>query len=185
MHITTSNYETLWAFMDTDHDGVISTAEFSTALHKLQTARAWLRYCPDCIYTNRCAYCQECNAECSACSDTAFCAQHWQDHPGRALALAGSDSDSARAAAAKAASLKFENLDTISQMRTVVLIRPMNWAYSHDFVRQWLPVRQQASLRRVLRAQQQVVEASVQRTIDLDEAEKTADRLGGRAQARV
>ena len=35
MRITPKNAETLWAFMDTDHDGVVSTTEFSTGLNKL------------------------------------------------------------------------------------------------------------------------------------------------------
>ena len=153
----------LWEVLDKDNSGEVSMEEFEEALTNFQRARAWLRYCPDCIYQNTCAYCMETNANCTNCTENAFCAACWADHPSRHREVEGGDGDDAQAAAAKAA------LSTADQVRTQLIIRPLNWAYTSP-VMAWLPVEQKAVLREALRAQQQAVADSQERQRREEEA---------------
>ena len=73
----------LWRILDKDGSGQISKDEFGEALTGMHRARAWLRYCPDCIYQNTCAYCLETNSNCPNCNENAYCAACWADHPAR------------------------------------------------------------------------------------------------------
>ena len=158
----------MWEMLDADNSGEVSRSEFNAGLAKLQAARAWLRYCPDCVYMNTCNYCQECNANCSDCTENAFCASCWADHPKRhAVALAG-DGEDGVAAPQRA-------LDQVSQLRTNLLIRPLNWAYTSPMMR-WLPVSQKAALRQALRFQQQQVDLALQAAADAEEAALKAMR---------
>ena len=110
-NLSRSQAQALWEMLDADNSGEVSRSEFNAGLAKLQAARAWLRYCPDCVYMNTCNYCQECNANCSDCTENAFCASCWADHPKRhAVALAG-DGEDGVAAPQRA-------LDQVSQLRT-------------------------------------------------------------------
>lgn len=159
--MTRSQAQALWQILDHDRSGEVSKSEFRDALAKLQQARAWIRFCPDCIYANSCAYCMECNANCSDCTENAFCASCWADHPARHK-VAEEDEDGI-AAATRA-------LDPVSQARTQLLIRPLNWAYTSPLMR-WLPVTQKAALRQALRYHQQQVDAAM---LAAEEEEKAA-----------
>jgi ferredoxin len=131
-------------------DGQVTSAEFFSAARSMHAARAWHRYCPTCIYANTCNFCQECNVVCTMCSANSFCTDHWLEHPGRELHLTGSP-------AAEEEARQARQLDTISQMRTTLLIQPMTWVYSSSLMN-FVPTRQQARLRRAIRAQQKLVE---------------------------
>ena len=61
--------DNLWVLLDSDKSGTVSRAEFSSALRNMQQARAWLRYCPTCEFRNDCAYCHECNTDCTKCTE--------------------------------------------------------------------------------------------------------------------
>ena len=74
--------ERLWVMLDTDKNGVVDADEFTTALHCMSLARAWLRYCPNCEFGNSCDYCVEIK-DCDYCTPERFCPKHWQEHPGR------------------------------------------------------------------------------------------------------
>ena len=139
-NITRQQATSLWQILDKDSSGNVSKAEFLAAIAELQAARAWLRYCPDCIYTNTCAYCQECNANCSDCNESSFCARCWADHPAKHRSQ-DDEQESVRASRLGASDL----------LRTHLLIRPLNWAYSSPFM-SWVPVKQKALLmiRRIL-----------------------------------
>ena len=158
-NITRQQAMSLWQLLDRDGSGQVSKAEFQSALANLQAARAWLRYCPDCIYNNVCAYCQECNANCTECSETAFCSNCWNDHPARHRANEGDEGESAQNA----------RLGTSELLRTHLLINPLNWAYTSPFMA-WIPVQQKAVLRQMLRAQQQKVADALQRAEEEEEA---------------
>ena len=54
----------LWALLDEDGSGKVSISEFKAASASLQRGRVWLRLCPTCTYSNACAFCHECNANC-------------------------------------------------------------------------------------------------------------------------
>ena len=84
--------DNLWVLLDSDKSGTVSRAEFSRALRNMQQARAWLRYCPTCEFRNDCAYCHECNTDCTKCTESVFCASCWADHPAR-NAMAADDED--------------------------------------------------------------------------------------------
>ena len=158
----------MWQILDSDKSGSVSKAEFDTALKQLQAARAWSRYCPECVYTNTCAYCQECNANCNDCTDDLFCASCWSDHPARqAVAANGVGEDDA------AASRRV--LDPVSQLRTTLLIGPLQWAYTSPMT-QWLPVKQKAVLRQALRYQQQAVDKALEEAVLKEEAALKAMR---------
>lgn len=163
-NLTRAQAASLWDILDADRSGSVSKAEFSEALEKLQSARAWLRHCPECVYANTCAYCQECNANCSDCTENAFCSSCWADHPTRhAVGAVGADDAEDVAAAMKRA------LDPVSQLRTTLLIKPLNWAYTSPLT-QWLPVAQKAALRQALRSQQQAVDKALQSAAEAEEA---------------
>lgn len=159
-NVTRSQAAALWQILDKDHSGVVSRLEFNEALQTLQQARAWLRYCPECVYRNTCPYCQECNASCSDCTESAFCASCWSDHPARHVVSA---EDEENASANKRA------MDTASVLRTNLLIKPLNWAYTSPMMG-WLPVQQKAALRQALRHQQQTVDNALKRAADAEEA---------------
>jgi hypothetical protein len=72
---------------------------------------------------------------------------HW--HPARVPALPDASGEGAAAG-------QVLPMDTISQMRTTLLITPMSWVYSSSLM-DWVPTRQQQRLRRAIRAQQQLV----------------------------
>jgi hypothetical protein len=144
INLTRQQSSELWQILDRDGSGEVSKDEFSSALTNMQAARAWLRYCPECIYQNLCAYCQECNANCVNCTENAFCASCWADHPARHA----EDHDD------EGSSVRLAKLGMREVMRTHLLIRPLNWAYSSPYMG-WLPVTQKAVLRQMLRAQQQ------------------------------
>lgn len=142
--------ESMWLALDKNGDGIISRAEFDDAVQNMLAARAWLRYCPECIYANTCVFCQECNASCHDCNETAFCSLHWADHPARTRqALDVDDAEGASRAAAK--------MSVAGLARHHLVIRPLTWVYQHPGMA-WLPVGQKAALRRVLRSQQQLNE---------------------------
>lgn len=149
-NITRSQASALWHILDRDGSGQVSLGEFSEALHNMQSARAWLRYCPECIYMNTCPYCQECNADCPNCTENAYCASCWADHPARHK----------EAEADEAAGSRLAKLGTSELLRTHLLIRPLNWAYSSEYTA-WMPVAQKARLRQLLRAQQQKIDEAV------------------------
>jgi hypothetical protein len=71
----------LWVAMDTDKSGTVTKDEFLEALTSLTRARAWLRYCPICIYENECPTCIK-SSFCPKCSDAMFCVDCWKAHPG-------------------------------------------------------------------------------------------------------
>ena len=119
------------------------------------------------MYDNTCAYCQECNSSCSDCTENAFCASCWADHPSRHAV--GEDDDENAASKQRA-------MDTASVLRTNLLIKPLNWAYTSP-VMGWLPVAQKAALRQALRSQQQKVDEALHRAA---EAEAAALRQMGR-----
>jgi len=54
----------LWSLLDQDGSGMVSKQEFTQALTTMQQGRIWLRLCPTCTYSNNCAFCFECNANC-------------------------------------------------------------------------------------------------------------------------
>lgn len=139
----------LWLILDKDGSGEISKQEFADALSTFQRERAWLRYCPDCIYQNSCAYCLETNASCNACTENNFCAACWADHPARHRDMEGLDADGGGASAGAP-------LSTAEQLRTQFIVRPLNWAYTSPMMA-WLPVAQKAQLRQALRIQQQII----------------------------
>lgn len=136
----------LWNFLDADEDGEVTMDEFKSALTKLQTARAWSRYCPDCCYSNTCAYCDECNLVCPLCNEHRYCASHWQAHPGR-LRTTGVDEQREQLA----------SLDLATQARMLLLVKPLTFLYRSPKLA-WLPVRQKALLRNAIAVQQQAID---------------------------
>ena len=60
-------------------------------------------------------------------------------------------------------------MDTASVLRTNLLIKPLNWAYTSPMMG-WLPVQQKAALRQALRHQQQTVDNALKRAADAEEA---------------
>ena len=74
LNLTRGQATNLWFILDRDGNGLIDKAEFEEAHSSMQAARAWSRYCPECIYSNTCAFCLETNANCVVCTDNAFCA---------------------------------------------------------------------------------------------------------------
>jgi len=76
---------TLWNAMDNDRSGSVDKEEFYHALHNLTTARAWLRFCPTCMFENECEMCIK-SADCDDCTEQRFCVKHWAEHPGNTLA---------------------------------------------------------------------------------------------------
>ena len=71
----------LWVVMDTDKSGTVTKDEFLDALTLLTQARAWLRFCPTCMFDNECSMCLKSMA-CPKCSHTRFCVTCWASHPG-------------------------------------------------------------------------------------------------------
>ena len=119
MNLTLQQSQDLWEILDRDASGEVELDELSTALKGFQAARAWMRFCPDCIYTNACVYCQECNMTCELCTEAHFCARHWADHP--------------RNIEAKAASVDAGRRVTMSTseiLRDRFVIRPLTFVYS-------------------------------------------------------
>ena len=51
--------------VDADGSGTIDKDEFRIALTNMQGARAWLRYCPTCLYENTCEYCETVQDSCN------------------------------------------------------------------------------------------------------------------------
>ena len=72
--------DNLWRMFDSDGNGIVDAEEFSSGIHALTQARAWLRYCPTCDYDRTCPYCIEVQA-CAHCTRERFCADHWKNHP--------------------------------------------------------------------------------------------------------
>ena len=145
-NITRQQAASLWLLLDRDGNGLIEKHEFAEAIVQLQQYRAWLRFCPDCIYQNSCSYCLECNASCDFCSEQHFCATHWEDHPARNRDEQGAtDGDGGGNAAAP--------VNAAEMLREQLLIRPLTWMYESPMMG-WLPMAPKAALRRVLRAQQ-------------------------------
>ena len=142
VNISRSQAASLWNVLDRDGSGSVDRTEFGVALENLQKARAWSRYCPDCIYANTCSYCQECNADCDFCTHNSFCAAHWSDHP----ALNKEEDVSADGVGRT-------HVNTGELLRDTLVIRPLQWAYGSPMMR-WVPVAQKAALRRALRGQQ-------------------------------
>jgi len=144
-NITRSQAAALWHLLDHDGSGQINFHEFSEALAKLQEARAWMRHCPTCIYTNSCAYCLECNQNCEKCTENAFCPEHWRDHPARNV-------ESEVVSENEKHDDKYR-IGSVEYFRHQLIIRPLNWAYNSD-VLNGLPVSYKAKVRQVLRDQQ-------------------------------
>ena len=157
-NITRQQAFALWNILDADNSGQVSKKEFASALANLQAARAWVRYCPDCIYENVCAYCQECNANCSDCNEMSFCAKCWKDHPSKHRKRNEEEEE-----------MMAQKLTTTELLRTHLVIKPLNWAYTSSFT-QWMPIRQKALLRQALRAQQQKVADALQVAQEEEEA---------------
>ena len=59
LNLTRGQATNLWFILDRDGNGLIDKAEFEEAHSSMQAARAWSRYCPECIYSNTCAFCLE------------------------------------------------------------------------------------------------------------------------------
>lgn len=166
-NITRQQAASLWNILDRDHSGMVDVKEFYEALSNLQQARAWLRYCPDCVYRNTCAYCQECNVDCDDCTDESFCASHWEDHPARSNPDAGDEANGQHHSAFPVGSQEWA--------REALLIRPLAWAY-HSPATAWVPVAQKAKLRQVLR-DQQLKSAEAAKIADAEE-QAALTRLG-------
>ncbi|KAL3927252.1 MAG: hypothetical protein SGPRY_002910 [Prymnesium sp.] len=81
----------LWNAMDSDKSGAVDKDEFMNALHNLTTARAWLRFCPTCMFANDCPMCLK-TRNCPDCNDQRFCVRHWSEHPGNPLNMAATQS---------------------------------------------------------------------------------------------
>ena len=160
INMTRQQATQLWRILDKDGSGQISKDEFGEALTGMHRARAWLRYCPDCIYQNTCAYCLETNSNCPNCNENAYCAACWADHPARHR-----DDEAATDGGVAAA----RALSTSDMIRTQLVIRPLNWAYTSPMMA-WLPTAQKATLRQTLRAQQQVIAESFERAKKEEEA---------------
>ena len=141
-NITREHADSLWSILDRDGSGMVDRGEFQRALDNLQKARAWSRYCPECVYDNTCNFCQECNANCDQCTQHCFCATHWADHPARNSEAAGAGSGISGA-----------SVNTAELLREQLIIRPLQWAYSSAAM-SWLPVAHKAALRRALRSHQ-------------------------------
>ena len=165
LNLTRGQATNLWFILDRDGNGLIDKAEFEEAHSSMQAARAWSRYCPECIYSNTCAFCLETNANCVVCTDNAFCASCWADHPARHKVAEGEDEQQA----------KQMQLGTTEQLRTQLIIRPLNWAYTSPFMA-WLPVAQKGALRQALRYQQQKVDEAVKAAQEEEEAALNALR---------
>jgi hypothetical protein len=171
-NITRQEANLLWQILDRDGSGAVEQREFQQGLASLQQARSWLRYCPDCVYANTCAFCLECNANCELCTDASFCTQHWTDHPARNASAAVETTEAEK---------RFMNTSEV--LRQQLVIRPLNWAYTrcacplaappachcaspralpvslgilsrHSPLTGWLPISQKALLRQALRKQQ-------------------------------
>ena len=168
-NVTRQQADALWNILDNDGSGLVSHAEFGDALNSLQQARAWLRYCPTCVYMNTCAYCQECNSNCENCSDTAFCARCWNDHPARNAGASEGDADSSGGGQ--------RSVNATELLRTHLVIRPLTWAYTSPAL-VWLPMEQKAAIRQALRAQQQKSEDAAKKAQQEEEAALAA-RAGG------
>ena len=166
VNVTRQQAAALWNVLDKDHSGVVEVSEFHEALRNLQKARAWLRYCPECVYSNTCSYCQECNVECDDCTDESFCAAHWEDHPAR--------SNPEEEDAVTRAHAVFP-VGSPEWAREALLIRPLAWAY-HSPATAWVPVAQKAKLRQLLR-DQQLRSAEAAKLADAEEA-AALERLG-------
>ena len=163
LNLTRPQATALWGMLDHDGSGAVSKPEFTSALNRLQQARAWMRYCPDCIYDNTCAYCLETNANCTNCTENAFCSMCWADHPARHRDEDESANGGMSGGGQKAA------LSTGEFLRTQCVIRPLNWAYTSPMFA-WLPVAQKAALRQALRSQQQAVADAVAKAQKEEEA---------------
>ena len=163
MNLTRQQAATLWTILDADGSGQIEKVEFITALKSFQQARAWLRFCPDCIYDSTCAYCCECNSNCDLCSDQSFCAAHWEDHPARNREDVGGFDAAA------------SSMNTKELLREQLVIRPLNWAYSSPLMA-WLPNAQKAVLRRTLRAQQLASKDAIEQARWEEEVARNARR---------
>ena len=141
----------LWALLDRDNSGTVSRAEFSRALRNMQQARAWLRYCPTCEFRNDCAYCHECNTDCTKCTESVFCASCWADHPARnAMAADDEDGDDEEGGQKKGSVHEFGSTE---YFRTHLVLKPLDWAYNSPALA-GLPVAYKAKLRQLLREQQ-------------------------------
>lgn len=158
MNLTRQQAMSLWLILDKDNSGEVSKDEFNDVFKSFQNARAWLRYCPDCIYSNTCAYCMETNSNCQNCTENAYCAACWADHPARHREV-----DDGEGAGHKAA------LSTSDMLRTNLVVRPLNWAYTSPMMA-WLPVPQKAALRQALRQQQQVLAESQEKARQEEQA---------------
>ena len=129
----------------------VSRAEFSSALRNMQQARAWLRYCPTCEFRNDCAYCHECNTDCTKCTESVFCASCWADHPARnAMAADDEDGDDEEGGQKKGSVHEFGSTE---YFRTHLVLKPLDWAYNSPALA-GLPVAYKAKLRQLLREQQ-------------------------------
>ena len=58
----------LWSAMDSDRSGSVDKDEFMEALTKLSAARAFLRFCPTCMFENDCEMCVKVK-DCPDCTD--------------------------------------------------------------------------------------------------------------------
>ncbi|KAL1523811.1 hypothetical protein AB1Y20_018733 [Prymnesium parvum] len=74
----------LWNAMDADRSGSVDKDEFLNALHNLTSARAWLRFCPTCMFANECEMCVR-TLDCEQCNSQRFCVKHWAEHPGNKM----------------------------------------------------------------------------------------------------
>ena len=128
---------------------MVDKSEFEDALKMMLSARAWLRYCPACIYANTCDYCQECNANCDECNEDVFCGTHWADHPARTV----EDVDETGAA------IERHPFGSPEFLRRHLVIRPLSWAY-HSKAMSWVPTQHKAVLRQALRNQQLAAQES-------------------------
>ena len=167
-NLTRQQANSLWIVLDRDGSGEVTKEEFTTALENFQKARAWLRFCPSCVYANTCNYCQECNSNCEMCTEHSFCAEHWNDHPARNQSVGEAGTGSAGTGAPA---------NTTELLRERLVIRPLEWMYESPLTA-WLPVEQKGALRRVLRAQQTAANAAAERAREEEEKANKARQHG-------
>jgi len=82
MKLSETVSESLWRNLDVDGNGIVDADEFTTALETMTKARAWLRFCPTCDFSNSCDYCVSI-ADSSESTPERFGPRHWNEHPDR------------------------------------------------------------------------------------------------------
>ena len=142
-NMTRATSAALWVMLDKDMSGTVSRDEFRDALLEMQHSKAWLRYCPTCSFDNDCAFCQECNASCNKCTERAYCAACWAQHPGRNVRQHEVLDDEGNKKHVHA-------FGSREYWRAQLVLRPLEWAYNSNV---GLSVAQKARVRVLLQEQ--------------------------------